>query len=52
MTGVPTGAGFRRAPSEAAPTVTALSLGAGVQSSVCLLLACRGEIAPFDVAIL
>jgi 3'-phosphoadenosine 5'-phosphosulfate sulfotransferase (PAPS reductase)/FAD synthetase len=51
VTGVPTGAGSGRAPFEAAPTVRALSLGAGVQSSVCLLLACRGEIAPFDVAI-
>lgn len=36
---------------DTAPTISALSLGAGVQSSTCLLLACRREIPPFDVAI-
>ncbi|WP_156755853.1 adenine nucleotide alpha hydrolase family protein [Actinokineospora pegani] len=34
-----------------APTLRLLSLGAGVQSTAVLLLACEGEIPPFDAAL-
>jgi 3'-phosphoadenosine 5'-phosphosulfate sulfotransferase (PAPS reductase)/FAD synthetase len=33
------------------PALRLLSLGAGVQSTTVLLLACEGEIPPFDVAL-